>query len=102
LLAAGEHDVHGFRPAVGCGRDDPYEIDDELAQRIFDARAAYKARIGAGMHRFRVVTEPPGDVADGEQRDTRTDAYLAMKKRLHTAGPVRRAPKPVDPGWQKL
>jgi hypothetical protein len=67
------------------GRHDAFEIDDALAQKIFDARAAYKARIGAGMHRFRVVTELPGDVADGEQRDARTDAYLAMKRRLSNA-----------------
>jgi hypothetical protein len=70
---------------LGRDKDDAFEIDDALAQRIFDARAAYRARISAGMHRHRVAPEPPDNVSDGEQRDARTDAYLAMKRRLSNA-----------------
>jgi hypothetical protein len=107
--------VDSVQRAVMRDTADPYEIDDALAQRIFDARAAYKARISAGMHRHRVALEPDtgdahkerrsdsalpsslpplprGDlIADAEAR--RAGAYANFKDRLHTAGP-RRSPSP--------
>jgi hypothetical protein len=87
--------------AVARDTADPYEIDDELAERIFDAREAYKARIGAGMHRHRVPTpvSDEDDMADSDDTDRRAAAYDAMKKRLSGAWKARRAPVPADPSW---
>jgi hypothetical protein len=89
------------RDTANSNDEDPYEIDDELAERIFDARAAYKARISAGMHRHRVPTpvSDEDDVADSDDTDRRAAAYDAMKKRLSGAWKARRAPVPADPSW---
>jgi hypothetical protein len=76
-------------------------ISDEQRQRVADAREAYKIRLSAGMRRHRAPPEPSDDVADGEV-DQRAVSYDAMKRRLSGAWKVRRAPRPVDPSWQKL
>src|SRR6266568_78052 len=105
-------------PRPPPSQTDAFEIDDGLAQRIFDARAAYKARISAGMHRHRVALEPDtgdahkerrsdsappsspppphGDlIADAELR--RAQAYAQFRQRLNTAGPNRRSSSPSPP-----
>src|SRR2546430_9565656 len=89
------------RDTANSNDEDPYEIDDELAERIFDAREAYKARIGAGMHRHRVPTpvSDEDDMADSDDTDRRAAAYDAMKKRLSGAWKACRAPVPADPSW---
>jgi hypothetical protein len=93
--------VDDVQRAVMRDTADPYEIDDELAERIFDAREAYKARISAGMHRHRVPTpvSDEDDMADSDDTDRRAAAYDAMKKRLSGAWKARRAPVPADPSW---
>jgi hypothetical protein len=93
--------VDDVQRAVMRDTADPYEIDDELAERIFDAREAYKARISAGMHRHRVPTpvSDDDDMADSDDTDRRAAAYDAMKKRLSGDWKARRAPVPADPSW---
>lgn len=76
--------------------------DGEQQQKVRDAYAAFKDRVGAGMRRHRVPMEVPDGVADGEDFDHRAAAYDAMKKRLSGAWKARRARKPVDPKWLRL
>lgn len=81
----------------GAGRaSDRFNISDAQAQRVLDAREAFRARLSAGMERHRLPPTP----GDGES-DPRVAAYLNMKRRLG-APKARRQRKPVDPEWLKL
>jgi hypothetical protein len=81
--------------------DNPYPVSDAQRGRVEDARAAFKQRLSAGMHRHRVPTpvSDDDDMADSDDTDRRAAAYDAMKKRLSGAWKARRAPVPADPSW---
>ena len=79
--------------AVKQAAANPYAISDEQVQKVADAYAAFKERVGAGMRRHHVPIDVPDDLADGEDPDPRAVAYGAMKKRLGK----KRKRKPIKP-----